>query len=48
MFVKKVNSNQMDILYKYEKILNKSELENIAEKFQSVADEFSEVMDHVQ
>jgi hypothetical protein len=48
MFVKKVNSNQMNLLYKQEKILSKEELESIAEQYQSIADEFSEVMDHVQ
>jgi hypothetical protein len=47
MFVKKINSNQMNNLYKQEKILSKTELENIAEQFQSIADEFSEVVDNV-
>jgi hypothetical protein len=48
MLVKKVNSNQIDILYKQEKILNKAEFESIAKQFQTIADEFSEVMCNVQ
>lgn len=48
MLVKKVSSNQIGILYAQEKILNKAEFESIAQQFQAIADEFSEVMCNVQ